>query len=63
MAVNPLPLIEQLDGLDFPVSKDDLIRRAQELGAGTAVLQQLRGLPADRFDSPADAAQALTDLG
>ena len=63
MTVNPLPLIEQLDGLDYPVSREDLIRRAQELGAGTAVLQQLRGLPVAYFDSPADAAQALTDLG
>lgn len=63
MTANQMPLLEQLGGLDYPVSKEDLIRRAQELGAGTEVLQSLRGLPADRFDSPAGLTDALTDLG
>lgn len=63
MTVNPLPLLEQLDGLDYPVSREDLIRRAQEIGAGTAVLQMLRSLPMDHFDSSVEVTDAVTELG
>ncbi|MEV4759636.1 DUF2795 domain-containing protein [Micromonospora sp. NPDC049559] len=62
MAVNALQVQEYTAGLDFPVSREDLIRRAQEAGAGTAILQLLRSLPADRFDSPAELSEALAEL-
>ncbi|WFE28631.1 DUF2795 domain-containing protein [Solwaraspora sp. WMMD791] len=44
-------LADHAEGLDFPLSREDLIRRAQELGADTAVLQALRALPVERFTS------------
>lgn len=49
---NLIDLREHLAGLDFPASKEDLIRRAQETGATTEVLEALRSLPADRVNSP-----------
>ncbi|MEV0391673.1 DUF2795 domain-containing protein [Polymorphospora rubra] len=62
MTSQPLPWEEQLSGLDYPVSKEDLIRRAQESGADTKTLQALRSLPADRFGSPAEVTGALGPL-
>ncbi|MFY1632040.1 DUF2795 domain-containing protein [Solwaraspora sp. WMMB335] len=53
-------LPDYVAGLDFPLSRADLIRRAQELGAGTALLQALRALPTERFTS---AEQLLAALG
>ena len=62
MAVNAMQLQEYIVGLDYPVSKEDLVRLAQETGAGTATLQLLRSLPADRFDSPAEVTDAIAEM-
>jgi hypothetical protein len=62
MAVNAVELQEYLVGLDYPVSKEDLVRWAQESGAGTAILQLIRSLPADRFESPGEVGDALAEM-
>jgi hypothetical protein len=49
-----------VEGLDFPLSREDLLRRAQELGADTSLLQALRSLPTERY---ASAEQLLAALG
>lgn len=59
MTVNPVQLQKYLGGLDYPVSREDLIRRAQERGADDKVLQTLRSLPTDRFNSPNDVSEAV----
>lgn len=51
-----------LSGLDYPVSREDLVRWAQENGASTELLQSLRALPVDRFDDPAELSAALGAL-
>nr|MDT0657825.1 DUF2795 domain-containing protein [Micromonospora sp. DSM 115978] len=63
MTINPVPPWDVLNGLDYPISKEDLIRRAQEIGASTDTLQGLRSLPVEQFDSPADIGEALATLG
>jgi hypothetical protein len=62
MAVNVLQLQEYLDGLDYPVSREDVVRRAQENGAGTPVLQLLRSLPVEGFESPEQVHETLSNL-
>lgn len=56
-------LLAQLDGLDYPVSKEDLIRRAQETGADNETLSALRSLPVTQLDSPAELAQVVGQAG
>ncbi|HEX5542589.1 MAG TPA: DUF2795 domain-containing protein [Micromonospora sp.] len=63
MSAHPVHVLEHLGGLDYPVSKEDLLRRAQETGAETEILESLRSLPADRFTSPEEVRKALSDLG
>jgi len=60
---DPGDLREQIGGLDYPVSKEDLIRRAQETGAETELLEALRFLPANQFTTPTEVGEALADLG
>ncbi|HEX6968449.1 MAG TPA: DUF2795 domain-containing protein [Micromonosporaceae bacterium] len=62
MTVNPIQLQEYLTGLDFPVSKEDLLRRAQETGADTEILETLRGLPVEQIASPVEINEALRDV-
>jgi Protein of unknown function (DUF2795) len=53
-------LQEYVEGLDYPVSKEDLVRRAMESGVETEVLHLLQSLPADYFASPAELSDALS---
>ncbi|MGC4791102.1 DUF2795 domain-containing protein [Micromonospora sp. DT178] len=62
MTVTGVQLQEYLAGLDYPVSREDLIRWGQENGVSTATLQTLRALPAEEFDSPAELSEALNTL-
>lgn len=62
MTVNPVQLQKYLGGLDYPVSREDLIRRAQEQGADNNVMQTLRSLPMDWFNSPNDVSEAVGEL-
>ncbi|SCE89704.1 Protein of unknown function (DUF2795) [Micromonospora matsumotoense] len=62
MSVTGLQLQEYLAGLDYPVSREDLVRWGQENGASTELLQLLRALPAEQFNDPADLNEALTTL-
>jgi cytochrome c oxidase subunit 1 len=59
MAVNPIQLQKYLSGIDYPARKQDLIQRAQEKGADDNVLQTLRSLNRDEFNSPNDVSEAL----
>lgn len=63
MTTNPVQMQKYLGGLDYPVSKEDLVRRAQEQGADTEVLQTLKSLPTDQFNSPNDVSEAVGQMG
>ena len=61
--INPIQLQKFLGGIDYPASKDDLLRRAEQNGADANALQVLRDLPMDRFNSPNDVSEAVGKLG
>jgi hypothetical protein len=60
--VNPIQVQKYLKGVDYPVSKQDLVRRAQEEGADQDVLSTLKKIPGDRFQTPADISQAIGEI-
>jgi Protein of unknown function (DUF2795) len=62
MTVTGVQLQEYLAGLAYPVSREDLVRWGQENGVSTEMLQMLKALPMDEFDSPAELADALNTL-
>ncbi|MEU4642578.1 DUF2795 domain-containing protein [Micromonospora sp. NPDC047465] len=62
MTVTGVQLQEYLAGLDYPVSREDLVRWGQENGVSTETLQMLRSLPREEFDSPAELSEALNTL-
>ena len=57
--VNPIQLQKFLGGIDYPASKQDLVRRARENGADENVVQTLEQLPMERFNSPNDVSEAV----
>jgi hypothetical protein len=62
MTSNAMQLQESLAGLDYPVSKEDLVRWAQETGLDTETLQLVRSLPVEQFQSPAEIGDAIIEL-
>lgn len=57
--VNPIQLQKYLGGIDYPADKNTLLEHAQRSGADDGVLQVLRDLPMDRFNSPNDVSEAV----
>lgn len=62
MTVSGVQLQEYIAALDYPVSREDLVRWGQENGVSTEMLQMLRLLPGETFDSPAELSEALNTL-
>jgi len=57
--INPIQVQKFLGGLDYPVSKDELIRRAEERGADERVMSALQQLADGEFESPVDVSEAV----
>lgn len=57
--VNPIQVQKFLKGVDYPTSKDELIKKAQEEGADQNVISTLQSMPDDNFNSPNDVAQSI----
>jgi len=61
MADNPsfIEIQKYLSGVDYPASKQDLIDRARESGAGDEVMQALESLPDREFEGPTGVSEAV----
>jgi hypothetical protein len=60
-APNPIQVQKFLSGVDYPAQRDALVSTAEEQGADDAVLEALRGLPDQEFDSPTAVSSAISD--
>ena len=59
MDLNPIDVQKNLKGVSYPASRDDLVAAAEENGGDDELLEQLRRLGEDEFESPADVMKAL----
>jgi hypothetical protein len=62
MAINPIQVQKFLGGIDYPTSKQDLIKTAQKHGADSAAMETIKSLTWDRFNSPNDVSEAIGEL-
>lgn len=51
--ISPISLQKHLKGTSYPATKQDLVRRAETNQAPDDVLDMIRHLPQDHYDSPA----------
>jgi hypothetical protein len=56
---NPIQIQKYLKGVNYPASKQDLIRNAKKNGADENVCASLEQLPDEDFQTPADVSQAF----
>jgi hypothetical protein len=59
---SPAHLQKFLAGVDYPVSKQDLVEKAKEEGADEQVMRQLDSLPDRQYGSPVAVSKELGKL-
>jgi hypothetical protein len=57
--ISPISLQKHLKGTNYPASKDDLVQRARNNSAPDDILDMIRHLPSQSYDSPADVMRAF----
>ena len=57
--VNPVQVQKFLGGVDYPCSKDDLIKSAKKDGADDQVIKTLQKLPDKQYDAPIDVNKEI----
>lgn len=59
--INPIQLQKYLKGVEYPASRDDVIKAAEENGADKEILEALKNVSQDSFEKPTDVTKALSD--
>lgn len=57
----PIQVQKFLKGMDYPASKEDLIKQAKKNKAGDDIIDLLENIKSDKFNSPADVSKSLGD--
>jgi hypothetical protein len=57
---NPIQMQKFLGGVDYPASRDDLVRHAEQHGADDDVLEGLRQMEDRSYDGPNAVSQAFS---
>ncbi len=57
--VSPVQVQRFLSGIDYPVSKEDLVNHARDKGADENIIEALEKLPEQTYESANDVSQAI----
>ncbi|MFB2881976.1 DUF2795 domain-containing protein [Floridanema aerugineum] len=60
--VNPVQIQKDLKGIDYPVSKQDLVKHAQQNGADEKVCATLEKLPDREYETPTEVSKAIGQM-
>ena len=60
--VNPVQVQKFLGGLDYPASKEDLVKQAEQEDADQEVRSTLEQLPDQNYETPADVSKAIGEV-
>jgi hypothetical protein len=60
--VNPVQVQKFLGGVDYPASKEDLVKHAEQQGADENVLDVLRGIPDREYDGPNAVSKEISEI-
>ncbi|WP_067633984.1 DUF2795 domain-containing protein [Actinomadura latina] len=62
MAGNPsfIEVQKSLKGMDYPASKDDLVRHARDHGADDHIVEALQSMPDREYDGPSGVSKEIT---
>ncbi|WP_341394490.1 DUF2795 domain-containing protein [Arthrobacter sp. G119Y2] len=58
---SPIDIQKALGGMDYPASKDEIVKKARDSKADSSVLDALEGLPERQYDAPTDVSKEIFD--
>jgi hypothetical protein len=59
--VSPIDIQKALGGIDYPATKEDIVRHAQEHGGNAEVLDALKGIEDREYEGPSGVSSAVFD--
>jgi hypothetical protein len=59
MDINPGQIRELIQGVNFPIAKEDLVAHVRDMNAPEQITNFIQGLPMDEIQSPGDIFKAL----
>jgi hypothetical protein len=59
MAVSAADLEHAIKGIDFPASKDELVKQASHNNADDTIVAVIKDLPKQKFKSPIEVSKAF----
>lgn len=60
--VNLVQLEKNLNEVNYPVSRKDLVKHAEEKGADEGVLRALKQLPSKQYETPTEVSQTISNF-
>lgn len=60
--INPVQVQKFLKDIDYPCTKDELLETAESQGANEDIMDTLRRIPMDSFNSPSDVAEGISQI-
>jgi hypothetical protein len=57
--VSPIDIQKALGGMDYPASRDDIVEHAREAGGDAEVIEALKGIGDQEYDTPAAVSKAV----
>ena len=59
--VSPIDIQKALSGMDYPASKDDIVRHAQQHGGNDEVIEALKKIEDREYEGPSGVSSAVFD--
>ena len=57
--MSPIDIQKALSGMDYPVSKDDIVRHAENQGGDKEVVEALRKIEDREYEGPSGVSSAV----
>jgi hypothetical protein len=59
--VSPIDVQKALSGMDYPASKDDIVKHAEQNGGGKEVIDALKKIDDREYEGPSGVSSAVFD--
>jgi hypothetical protein len=59
--VSPIDIQKALGGMDYPATKEEIVKHAQDNGGSDDVIEALQGIEDREYEGPSGVSQAVFD--
>ena len=59
--VSPIDIQKALGGMDYPATKEEIVKHAEQHGGGKDVVEALKGIEDREYEGPSGVSSAVFD--